>query len=190
MPLTNYYDGRFARHQRFPYFILNTHSRIQANNAARFFVHDHNASEPKTIGDLRDLSKDKKSEIFRQLQNRGHNLTNSTPFWAKRRRELFAMCEQLGAPHVFATTSHADSFCPYRARFIGTWLSIPDDDQRSPFAPGLSDPQQHARRSRLMRENPVLTAEFFHRKTELFLQHIARGVLGAQAHWLRYALLM
>ena len=34
------------------------------------------------------------------------------------------MCQQLGDPHVFATSSHADTYCPYLARFIVAWAGV------------------------------------------------------------------
>ena len=62
---------------------------------------------------------------FRKLHSKlGATLRNTPPFFTKRRQELQSMCQQLGDPHVFATSSHADTYCPYLARFIVAWAGV------------------------------------------------------------------
>lgn len=113
------------------------------------------------------------------------------------------MCKVLGDPHVFATHSFADTYCPYLAEFLLKWRreswspteeerrtkqSSPyaDDGPHSPFAPGLSPSQVKERKWALLHDNPALAAHFFALKTELYLEHICVGILGARAYWSRY----
>lgn len=116
------------------------------------------------------------------------------------------MCDALGDPHVFATHSFADTFCPYLADFILKWRNaswsqpVDDDDaaergpspydrdrgSKSPFATGLSSAEVKQRKWTLLAENPALAAHFFALKTELYLEHICVGIMNASAYWSRY----
>ena len=45
---------------------------------------------------------------------------------------------------------------------------------------------RYRRRCQNLKQYPLITAKYFHRKTELFVQQIATDTLGADAHWMRY----
>ena len=83
------------------------------------------------------------------------------------------MCEQLGDPSVFATNSHADTFCPYLADFIVAYAHL-EDSPLDPRAEGLTEGQRHQRRLELVKLYPALVAQFFHLKTELYLEHVCK----------------
>ena len=78
------------------------------------------------------------------------------------------------------------TYCPYLARFVMTWAGVPTNGEKDPFVAGLSDHQRYQRRQALVREYPHLAAYFFHLKTELYLEHVCVGILGADAWWSRY----
>ena len=182
--LSRYYDGRFAQHGRFPYFLLNTHERQLANDKAGIAVLEEN--DKATVGDLRNMSRKDKKEVAHKISKYSSELRNSPGFFDRRKKELRAMCEQLGDPHAFATNSHADTYCPYLARFIMDWVGVPNGGPLDPFAAGLSKQQRYQRRQALMVKHPHLAAYFFHLKTELYLEHICVGIMGANAWWSRY----
>ena len=69
------------------------------------------------MGDVRKLSYQEK-EVVAQKVDKYATLRNTPAFYKLRRTELEAMIEQLGDPHVFATNSHADTYCPSLQRFI------------------------------------------------------------------------
>lgn len=119
------------------------------------------------------------------------------------------MIEQRGRPHVWATHSYADLFDPVLHEFIKEWV-VKSGQWRAeydPFAPGLSlsDARRcarscsshtasvqeltishvHRRKVRNVVEFPNIVAEYFHRKTQLFISHIAVESLGADAYWAR-----
>ena len=99
------------------------------------------------------------------------------------------MIEQVGDPTVFATNSHADTHCPYLHTYILEWARpwLGDQfDERDPFLPGLSESSKYERRVRNLRDFPLPVAEFFHRKTELFIEQIGRAGLGVDHYWVRY----
>ena len=132
--LMRFYDGRFARHRRFPHFLLNTHERQVAVNKVGIFVKRDPQAGRLTYGQLRDLSKQEREAVFKRLSAYGQTLRNTPQFFKQRRHELQAMVHQLGDPHVFATNSHADTHCPYLHRFIKSGARIPEGDVRDPFA--------------------------------------------------------
>ena len=185
--LEKYHDGRFARHPRWPYFALNTRERAVANDKAQTFL--NTSKNNTTLGDLRKLSHSGKNEVFSRVSKFASSLRNTPAFFVERRKELQHMCEQLGDPHVFATNSFADTYCPYLARFIISWAQLDkagDWNEHGPFADGLNDKERHSRRRRLLVENPHLAATFPHLKTKLYIEHVCHGILGADAWWVRY----
>ena len=81
--LQNYYDGRFAKHRRFPYFMLNTHEREVANRQAGLYVLEQ--EKRMTVGQLRGLSKSERNEIARKVCKYGATLRNTPAFMGERR---------------------------------------------------------------------------------------------------------
>jgi hypothetical protein len=218
--LQKYYDGRFAMHQRFPYFLLNTHERDAANRQAGLFL---NAGDVRlTVGDLKKLNAASRQQLAQKLSKYGATLRNTPAFFTERRRELNAMCDEIGDPNVrtaafkcdaqctvvptsclhasdvtlqfeslqvFATNSHADTYCPYLAKFIQTWADIPPESPRNPDVENkiaISDTERYERRAANVNSYPHIVATFFHLKTELYVEHICKGIMGADAYWMRY----
>lgn len=204
--LQKYCDGRFAQHPRFPYFLLNTGERSNAQKLSAVYVKTSTPGGRVTMGELRHLSRQDKQKVFRECSTFGAPLRNTPAFFNERRQGLFSMNEQLGHAHVFATNSHADTHCPYLHEFIAAWaqkaLPIPsgaqlaalDDDidafwvpqRHDPAYPGLSKDERYARRCASLRRFPHVVAQFFHLKTELFIRHVCEEALGANAYWGRY----
>lgn len=186
--LEKFHDGRFASHPRWGYFIMNTHERQMANDNAQTFINASNSQ--MTFGELRELSSRDRKEIFTKVSKWGATLRNTPAFFAERRKELMCMCEQIGDPHAFATNSFADTYCPYLAQFIISHAMLDKSpnwatDARNPFQAGVSEKEQHSRRCALMKKHPHLAASFFALKTELYFEHIAYGVMDADAFWSR-----
>ena len=96
--LQQYSDGRFSSHSRFPYFLLNTHEREVANRKAGLYIAE--VDKRLTVGELRRMSKAQKEEIAKRVSKYGATLRNTPAFMADRKKELQAMCEQIGDPNV------------------------------------------------------------------------------------------
>ena len=67
-----------------------------------------------------------------------------------------------------------------------SWAGLPDGSPGDPFVVGLTKREQYQRRQALMVAYPHLAAYFFHLKTELYLEHVCVGIMGADAWWSRY----
>ena len=89
-------------------------------------------------------------------------------------------------PQVFATNSHADTFCPYLAAYIKRWRHIPDGAENDPERQDLTDGQRASIRRENVIAHPWLVAEFFHLKMQLYLEHICVGILNVDSYWVRY----
>ena len=190
--LHRFHDDRFNAHPRWPFFVQNTRERAIANETSANYVPNAQSAhggfdlEALTIGELKALSKEDKFKVMLQISKFGRSLRNTPGFFTERRKELQSMCDALGDPHVFATHSFADTFCPYLAEFILKWRNIERNGRQSPFETGISDKEAKSRKWKLLEANPALAAHFFALKTELYLEHICVGILGAQAYWSRY----
>ena len=177
-------DQRFSTHPRFVYALLNTHERDVALRVSGLFAH-----RGMTVGDVRRLDKSGKERVAQEVFSHGSTVRNSRGFFMERRKELLAMVEQHGDPNVFATNSHADTQCPYLHRFILTWARIlpgsdedPDVDELLP----IGGNERYRRRVANLSKYTHAVALFFHLKTQLFIEYICKGILRADAHWMRY----
>ena len=183
--LENFYDGRFATHGTFPYFVLNTMHRQQAFEDASLFMHKGPHGRNTTVGDLEELSKGAKVKTFKKLSAFASHTQNSDGYWKRQKNDLLAAIDQLGDPTFFMTNSHADTQCPYLANYIKVHAGIDSGSPRDPTSPWLSDQQRYVVRVNNVVEHPHLVADFFHFKTELMLEYVG-SCMGAVAHWGRY----
>ena len=70
----------------------------------------------------------------------------------------------------------------------GEWIPPTADGSRGgEWRPKqLTDKERKDRRRRLVIDNAALCAHFFALKTELYLEHVCVGIMGATAYWVRY----
>ena len=76
------------------------------------------------------------------------------------------------------------------ALFVKTWASIPDGDAADPDVHhrlDISDSERYERRMANLKRYPHVVATYFHMKTELYVEHICKGIMGADAYWMRWA---
>ena len=105
-----YQDCRFATHRRFPYFMLNTHEREVASKMAGLFVNER-GTRPWTVGELRTLNRADRDEVLNNITKFSNTLRNTPAFYKDRRKELSAMCEQVGDPHVSISAASSEWSC-------------------------------------------------------------------------------
>ena len=180
--------------------MVNTHERSVAARQTGLFVEEH-GRHGMTVGDLRKLSKGEKEDLVRGVSKFSATLRNTPSFYNNRRQELQSMCAQLGDPHVFATTSHADTYCPYLHTFIKNWACIPEGDDEDPDVDGtvrvsderdpsstrpLTKNERYQRRFNNLIKYPHVVAAFFHWKMQLFIERIGKDIIGVNAWWMRY----
>jgi hypothetical protein len=51
----------------------------------------------------------------------------------------------------------------------------------------ISDNERYERRAANLKRYPHIVATYFHMKTELYVEYICKGIMGADAYWMRCA---
>ena len=93
---------------------------------------------------------------------------------------------------MFATTSHADTHCPYLHKFIKQWAQIAPDSDEDPERKtkeggvALTDDDRYLIRVKNLAKYPHIVATFFDLKMKLYIEHICKGMLDVNAWWCRY----
>ncbi|CAK5270706.1 unnamed protein product [Mycena citricolor] len=106
--LLRFEGGRFARHQRFPWFAFNTLQRHRVKSQAKIFVKQNHDAGRMTSEELKALLEEGDQSIARKMIRYGTKLRGTRAFWHSRRNELTDMIRVKGSPHLFFTLSAAD----------------------------------------------------------------------------------
>src|SRR6266540_4837292 len=107
-----YKDGRFARHRRWHYFVLNSLMRWRALAEDRVFVRQNLEEGQLTVAEILDLMQNDNHIADKVLQY-GEGLRGIRQYWMRRRAELLDLIKQIGSQEmVFFTFSAADMYWP------------------------------------------------------------------------------
>ena len=90
-----WHDGRFMRHTRFRYWLLDTSLRSMTPGMQRTFFRTHEAATAYTLEDL--SKKDVRKNLLQQMSTATNNLPGSVGERRKMRQELEAMVHQIEA---------------------------------------------------------------------------------------------
>jgi arsenate reductase-like glutaredoxin family protein len=168
--LMRYRDGRFAQHARFRFFAMNTVLRWQALNYAKIYI-QRNRFNNMTVQEVMNLIESDPCLRGSIMVYAGH-LRSTTPYWKRRCGELLDMVSQLGSPTIFFTLSAAD----YHWNKLFKLL-----------APGSNvETLPEITRRQLMHSNPLITAEFFKKRVEIFRRNILKPICQVKDFWMRY----
>lgn len=87
------------------------------------------------------------------------------------------MCEYLVDPHVFGNDTH----CDHLHQSIEQWASQDSDwdESRNPYAEGVSPQEAASLQLNILHSETHLDVLFLNLVTELFVEHICRGLLKA-----------
>ncbi|EED11952.1 hypothetical protein TSTA_000300 [Talaromyces stipitatus ATCC 10500] len=109
--LMKYKDGRFARHPRFRFIMFNTMMRQRANAQAGFMVKRRSNLPNCTVDQLRaafEEDSEESNSIVNSITRMSNTIQGTRSYWASRRSDLIAYNQNLGASHLFFTTTPAD----------------------------------------------------------------------------------
>eukprot|EP00969_Alexandrium_andersonii_P164197 7257057-Alexandrium_andersonii.AAC.1 len=84
-----WHDGRFMRHTRFRYWLLDTMLRVMIPGAQRVFFRTRQACDAYTLESLTDASK--RRELVQQMSSVANMIPGSIGERRKMRQELEAM---------------------------------------------------------------------------------------------------
>ncbi|TFK62061.1 hypothetical protein BDN72DRAFT_872626 [Pluteus cervinus] len=176
-----YHDKRFQTDTYFP-FVAFSHGQIKAAVSGSFVIVDRENFDQIServlgldVSVLNDLSERLESgeaiqpttqkekdcyDVIRDLDHIGGHVQGSTTSKKYMRNEIWSLIIAKGAPSWFITISPADNKHP---------LSIYYADRKEKFQPTILE---YGDRFRLVCQNPVGAARFFHVMVSLFLKHI------------------
>src|SRR6202050_3158349 len=83
--------GRFARHPRFQYWVLNTMMRQTAQKASNWYLHTHKEDKDLTVEEIREMIEaGNVAGLAQRVANAGVKLAGSKPFWQSAQKDLIA----------------------------------------------------------------------------------------------------
>lgn len=175
-----YKDGRFARHPRFRYWLLNTWMRKMAKAASKWYLTTHRGEREWTVEDIQELlATDKAQELAERVARAGARLPGTRPYWKDAGRKLQAQIHQLKSPHVFLTASSADIQWPdLHAHMPSAGTNDPDNP--------LTDHAAYRQRNKDLNENPAIAAYYFQLRWETFFKLVILPMYKVTDWWFRY----
>ncbi|KAK3918326.1 ATP-dependent DNA helicase [Frankliniella fusca] len=167
--LMSYKDQRFAKDERFRYFIMNTQMRWESLNIGNVYVKKNSIFSKMTILQLKAYFKEN-PWIINQIMHFGSRMRSTKSYWNSRCSELLDMVNQIGAPTVFFTLSSADYHWPDLYRLLGH-----DVSKLSAKEKGI-----------LLADNPLIADSFFYLGSNFFLENSFTNHFDVKDIWFRY----
>lgn len=172
--LMKYKDGRFAKHNTFRFFAMNSILRWMAFSNATVCI--------KKIPELQNLQT--ADAILQYIQTNPNglkqiiafkkNLRSTRPYWYQRSRELLTMIETIGTPTLFITLSAADLHWNKLHLLLDPDHTIQESSSRTV--------QQ---KSQMISDNPIVACYFFKHRLEAFLKQVFFPKFDVIDHWHR-----
>jgi ATP-dependent DNA helicase PIF1 len=170
--------GRFAQHNRFRYWALNTIMRHKAKKASRWYATTHRDERQWTIETVRQAIADGQGDqLAGRISRYAADLEGTRPFWTDARGNLLAQIRDptCGPPHLFFTFSAADVQWPDLHRLMPGGIPA-DDDEHVAYKKRLAN----------LNSNPALAAHFFHKRFEIFFEDVICRMFKVTDHWWRF----
>ncbi|XP_034255201.1 uncharacterized protein LOC117653547 isoform X2 [Thrips palmi] len=168
--LMRYCDDRFAQHNRFRYFALNTYMRWSALKNGNLFIKTQPQLQNMTLTQLKE-ELEKNPAMIKKIMYRNSSISGTNSYWFARGKELLSMVEQLGLPTLFFTLSAADLHWPDLFRMLA-----PDEDFNT-----MSD----YRRRQLVKANPLAVDSYFLKRAETFINDVLVKKFNVKDFWYR-----
>ena len=112
---------------------------------------------------------------FTSIPSFNNNIRSTSAYWYTRSRELLEMVEQIGPPTIFMTLSAADLYWPDLYQILDPDYNYDAIRIESAFL----------RRRRLLNENPMIVAYFFHQRLNSFLEKFFYKTFAVENFWFR-----
>src|SRR6202047_4147949 len=170
--------GRFARHSRFIYWVLNTLMRHTARKASNWYLHTHKEDKDLTVEEIWEMIEaGDAAGLAQRVSHAGVKLAGSKPFWQSAQKDLIAQIRapETGTPHVFFTCSSAD-------------IQWPDMHQHMPNNdPGVPENATSYRtRMNDLNNNPAIAAYYFQKRWQVYFEEVIQPKFKIKDYWWRY----
>lgn len=89
--LLNWHDGRFVKHERFKFFLLNLVERHRAHDVGNAFINAQSASDNLTVDSVVSALNAGDESLVQRIMVYGEKCHGTRQYWFQRRRELEEM---------------------------------------------------------------------------------------------------
>jgi hypothetical protein len=165
----------FASHHRFKFWFYDRIRRHRSLDQAKVFLKQNPTDANLTIQELKGLIRTGDStNLLKRMSAYSANITNSDPYWAKRRNELQATFEQQKPATIFFTFSYADNHWHDLHRLMPRYYqtSLDNLDTSKKYTDVLN--------------HPHLVDWYFSFRLNKFLEIFFDSVLECEWRWHRY----
>jgi hypothetical protein len=170
--------GRFARHPRFRYWVLNTMMRQAARKASNWYLHTHKEDRDLSVEEIHEMLESGDAiGLAERVSHAGAKLAGSKPFWQSAQKDLIAQIQapDTGTPHVFLTCSSAD-------------IQWPDMHQHMPNndPDAAENATSYHTRMNDLNNNPAIAAYYFQKHWQIFFDEVIKPKFKIKDYWWQY----
>ena len=177
-------DGRFAKHPFFKFVVMNIIQRGQARTQSTFFVGARLGEAAPSVQELKEKVANRDESLLRTCISYASNIKGTDPYWYDRRKDLEAMVHfqiwrNNGLPSFFLTGSCAEFHWTPLIKLLKELLERKGDTTTDIVNDLFA-------RRRVVKQYCNVVCDFFHKKTEMFIEHVLKPVYGVSDYYLRY----
>jgi hypothetical protein len=170
-------DNRFRRDQRFIFALQNMIIRWRALSNGRVFLAGHPELKSLSADEMREKLRDPR--ISASVTAFSSSLRGTSAYWRRKRRELEALIQTVGVPHLFITLSSADRYWPELREFWQKEFVEKDDnadDDKDAAAADLTE---------CLVNDPAVADTVFWLRFEKLVEIFFKKHWGVQNYWFR-----
>ena len=123
-----------------------------------------------TAGDLLDAVKRDTIEHLNEGYKIFRTIRNSPPYFEAKKKELLAMCRQLGYPTIFFSLSSADTQWEQLIQCLGKLV-----DNQNYTSEYIRTEMTIAKKCQLVASHPAACSRYFHHRVDKFIKIIVKG---------------
>lgn len=182
--MLHYEDGRFATDKIFGFYAMNHIIRMRNSTSGKWFVENFQKRVPNTLQDLKDQIAGGDTTFVNCLTYYNQRVKGSSPFWFKKKCELYAWINHHveignGAPTFFITLSCAEFLWADVIAKVKERIDIGGGDSSDCYvgSPKLAT---------IVNDYSIVIQEYFQKRVVAWLDTVGKQVFGIKHYWIRY----
>lgn len=179
-----YSDGRFAKDSIFPFFAQNYVTRMRNASHGNWFINDFCKGLPDTLDEVKARIESGDMSFINNLSYYNRNITGSSPYWFKKRCELYQWVNHHveignGAPSMFITLSCAEYLWADVIDKIKERMEIAGQDSSECF---IGSTKLYG----IVNDYAIVVQEYFQKRVTKWLETVGKEIFGIKHYWVRY----
>jgi len=179
-----YQDGRFAKDKIFGFFAMNYIIRHRNSSSGQWFIKTFHTGCPDSIEELKEQIKEGNTSFVNSLFYFNSRVVGSTPYWFKKRCELYSwinyhVASGNGAPMYFITLSCAEMLWPDIIRLIQQRMELSGDNTEDCNF-GSKNMTTYTN------DYSIVIQEYFQKRVLAWLDTVGKTVFCIKHYWIRY----